>query len=477
MPTLHTTASTPSKTRTLIFGTGNASTGIESECAERGLEIVGYIDNSPGKIGKSRMGKPISHPSIVQQHAFDLVVTASASHEAMKSQLLELGVQEEKIISARPTPSKWFSQEILSYFKHTLGEDAETLRTEKLSFPIEGKETNNIPRPTSESDDNALVERIFKAYCAAKNNLAQAPDCYRPGENWHHFLTTSRPNFYQAIESGDTDTLRSLLNNFARNELSSGILGGEEGFNAFINTSSTTDLVEYFSIWAHSIGDAPIHEVASPPIGNPYGYRVDGHTIIPNSFLNHYRASMLHQLIPLSSEITIAEIGGGFGGLGYSLLQRNDKTKYLNFDLPENLVVSAYYLGSLFPEKRIYLYDGANDIQEKLDDYDIFLLPNFSLAHFDRRTIDIFVNTISFSEMDYASIVEYLRKINEVTKHYFYQENLLHNRMQYKYYPTSTFPELSNFRRIYKSPSRWPFFSVNSHCHVHGEELFINTQK
>lgn len=82
--------------RIAIFGVGRFYQEKKNEIPSR-VEIVVFIDNNPKLQGKIMDGHPIVAPSEVTQFPYDKIILMSISEEAMKSQLLKLGIKREDI--------------------------------------------------------------------------------------------------------------------------------------------------------------------------------------------------------------------------------------------------------------------------------------------------------------------------------------------------------------------------------------------
>jgi len=458
----------------LIFGTGALSVGIESEIAPQHT-ILAFLDNDPKKVGKPRNGIPVLNPEDGIKLPFDHIFTASSFHEEMRSQLTTLGVPENQITQARTSP-EWFNDNTIDFTSYAIAPDTESLITHKHRFTLGPKALNEQPMHITESTHNAIIDRLWDSLQQALNDADSAAPAYRTGKNWKAFLDATRPNFTTALRTNDKTSFAAMLRSFCRNELSSGILGGKEAFDDFSVLDLKAGMHENFKIWSYSIGSAPVQELASPSVGNPYGYLIDGHIVHPNTFLNHSRACMVEKLLSRTPAPVIAEIGGGFGGLAYYIKRKLPSSHYINFDLPENLLISSYYLACSFPEKKIYTYRGSEDLARVIATNEIILLPNFLLPKLADTSIDMFINTISLSEMNFSTIKEYINQIDRTCKKYFYHENLIFNSAGYTYFPVDTFPAMRNFTEISRAPSRWPFFSHASRQHCHSEQLLINNQ-
>jgi|GEM_PF-926066 len=519
----------------LACGTGRGTTDITEICLARGVKILAYVDvdvQSPERVyqGRGRFsfyrvlkrffdafgwlgqtlyrrlsvclgfwgttpshipdgylyperleGKTVIRPSQVTQYEFDYIVIAHLGYEQFRLQFMHMGVPTDKILSLVSNEQKCLRKLGNEKFLVHRGKRIVDGKPQRVyeTFGLEGPATQDIPPLIDEGLQYPLVDRLISSCRLALKDLGKAPSALQPGANWAGFLKQTRRNFLDLMEKHDVHELTRLLNNFLRNPLSTGIFGGEEAFVAFKRTRRAGQLSaikDCYKPWKYTVpGEPNLMEVGLPPIGNPYGYRIGGAMLHPNAFLGHYRANFCAQLVKQQSvRPVIAEIGGGVGLVGYYLLQRGRNLVYIDFDLPENLFVASYFLSMAYPEKRILYY---KDAQSKIDqsvfsNFDIVLMPNFMVQNLDDLSVDLFVNTISFSEMDYENIVEYMRQIERTCKTYFYHENLADFDNSYKNYPSDFFPIPSSFEEIMRAPSRWPFFSLYSTQHMYIEALY-----
>lgn len=125
----------------------------------------------------------------------------------------------------------------------------------------------------------------------------------------------------------------------------------------------------------------------------------------------------------------VLEIGGGFGSLGEILLsdERND-TFYLNVDIAPTCLFSTYYLQSIFGQDNIADY-------KTLTTCDDFSLENLS-SQFQGAVmcpwqlpkvtgeLDLFVNFISFQEMEPDIVENYLGHVSRLNCKYVLLRNL-----------------------------------------------------
>jgi hypothetical protein len=237
-----------------------------------------------------------------------------------------------------------------------------------------------------------------------------------------------RADYVRALDRGDVGTLGALLGNFFRN---SGVAGlwvyryyerleaaRRSDKRAFV-MATLRDL----DIWSDLVG-GDLAQLDAPRIGNPWGYVVDGHLVMPVSPQLHRYAHLASNLLGDVERPVVAEIGGGFGGFAYHLLRGRSCT-YLNFDLPEILLIASYYLLKAFPERRALLYGERSGALTPavVSDYDMLLLPHYALPTLSAESVDLIVNTASLSEMGRQTVAEYLSQVGRICQGYFFHDN------------------------------------------------------
>src|SRR5229473_7794974 len=340
-------------------------------------------------------------------------------------------------------------------------------RTDPLAN-LSALEAGLAPRTAAveERAEKRIVGRILAAYHEAKADQKGVPPAYKPGGEWDHGIKTTRQEYLTALERRDVGDLSRLLRNFFRNSGANGLLT----LGQYAETAAASArrkrwfvhcLLQDYATWKELTGNTNPRSLAVPTIGNAWGYVIDGQLVMSDLCRLNYFA---HQARALLSDVpgvpVVAEIGGGFGGFAYYLLSAARQCRYVAFDLPEILLVQQYYLMSAFPQKTFLLY-GEQQIKfdSALESYDVILLPNFELPKLPDDSVDFFINTESLSEIDYATIEDYIAQIARTCRLYFFHDNS--DRATPKggghiEVPSSRFPiPESAFKRIYKSKSPW----------------------
>lgn len=308
--------------------------------------------------------------------------------------------------------------------------------------------------------ESALVDRIANAYRRTRDAASTVPPIYRPQGAWTGF-TSNFKAYIDAIDSGDMKTLARQLRNFFRND-------GSKGFYtnfAALHSKNRGLIVSFLNRWLHDLDyvrqttGATLDEFYNTlKIGNPWGYYMNDNLILWSAPKHYYVKKKIGALMETLSDPIVVEIGGGFGGLACYIMRDHRRVTYLDFDLPETMIIVSYYLGMAFPDRKILLY-GEGDTSAVGGDcfrkYDIILLPNFLLPRLADDCADLTINISSLSEMDRHTVNEYVSQICSFTKGYFYHLNSNERMVNNKHIevPASEFPvQMSKFKKIYWRP-------------------------
>jgi putative sugar O-methyltransferase len=155
-------------------------------------------------------------------------------------------------------------------------------------------------------------------------------------------------------------------------------------------------------------------------VGDPVGqFTFDGRRC-SRSMLNYLLglAFAKQHLGPLPVR-TVLEIGGGFGTLGEILLaDPRNGTCYLDVDIPPTAVFATWYLGQVLGEHRVLDYGRTQTLPElRIDDLrrdvDAAVLCPWQLPRLSGE-VDLFVNFISFQEMEPAVVQGYLQQVTRL---------------------------------------------------------------
>ncbi len=170
--------------------------------------------------------------------------------------------------------------------------------------------------------------------------------------------------------------------------------------------------------------------VSESNIGTPLEqFRFDKRNF-SRSFFNYLLGlSFMKQHIDTSDIKRVMEIGGGFGTLGEILLS-DDRNEcfYINADIPPVSFVSSYYLKELLGSKNVADYGDLKDYQV-LDIEDLsksFKALNLCSWQIPKLqgSIDLFVNFISFQEMEPDVVQNYCNYVQKLSPKYILLRNI-----------------------------------------------------
>lgn len=455
---------------------------VIDSCGQAGVEIVAILDRNPGKCGVCSLGVETVPPSRLPDLAPDYVLVTCHSFEEVCDQAVAMGYPRERMLNYNKRPQE--SMALLGSPMHVYHESYEVdadggLKVIRHTHEVLGKTVGDVETDVPFERQLEIAARLLKAFNRAREDAAFQPGVYSVGENWGEVLRKSRGPLYEAADRADAEGLARLLSCFFRNSLSDSIVGGEAGFRQFVASAHDTWLQHNLEVWMALVdASASVADAGMPPVGNPYGYVIDGHVINWNSFVNHGRAYRCLKLLADTGRDMLAEIGGGFGGFANNVLKQAPGVTYLDFDLPENLLLASYYMLMAHPNKKVLLYESQDmDMTPAvLGCYDAVMLPNFMLPRMHDASVGLIINTISLSEMDHSTVTEYFKQAARVTTGYFYHENLSCHP-DYKGYPTSVFPETPGLKEIFCGFSPWMGFDAYTKGHSYLERILKRTDR
>lgn len=202
-------------------------------------------------------------------------------------------------------------------------------------------------------------------------------------------------------------------------------------------------LADYRTFMASSIDSPPYTDLISESnIGNPIEQFEFNGRHFSRSFLNYLLGiNFIKKNNDTSGIKTVMEIGGGFGTLCEILLgdKRND-CFYINVDIPPLAFVSGYYLKNVFGDHAIGTYDKTReaktlDIDVLKKEYKALNLCSWQIPKLKGK-IDLFVNFISFQEMEPRIVENYCRHIRRLRPDFILLRNIKEGkRTRDKEYP------------------------------------------
>jgi hypothetical protein len=166
---------------------------------------------------------------------------------------------------------------------------------------------------------------------------------------------------------------------------------------------------------ARTFGAFRPSDLAGPGIANPFGVLVEGTLVEAGAEYRHYCAHKVATLLD-SGPATVAEIGGGFGGMAYYLLRDRPGVRYIDFDVPESLAVTAWYLGTAFPRLSVLLFGEAALGPEAIERADVVLMPLGELPAMREECVDVTYSSHALSDIAPGAAGAYRRDIVHMTR-------------------------------------------------------------
>jgi putative sugar O-methyltransferase len=164
--------------------------------------------------------------------------------------------------------------------------------------------------------------------------------------------------------------------------------------------------------------------VSESKIGNPSEHFCFGERWFSRSFLNYLLGLVfLKQHADITGLGSVLEIGGGYGTLG-EILHQIGGCSYVDVDIPPTAAVASYYLSNLGGNTLI-AYDATRAVEPlsvPTPGQQMVLCP-WQLRRLSGR-IELFVNFISFQEMEPPVVQNYLREVDRLQARYVLLRNL-----------------------------------------------------
>ena len=277
------------------------------------------------------------------------------------------------------------------------------------------------------SDDTEVLERICAAYSRAIATQQQlAPDEYEA--SWRRQRQGPLSTVIRALLERNTVALSRMYRNFYRDPCSSGLLAAPNGMSKAYFSRTIKDIYRHFYLthvlyrldyWRELTEHRfRLQDLAGPGIGNPFGVVIEGTLITVGAEYAHYCAHRVHEVADstASAAATVAEIGGGFGGVAYYLLCTQRPLRYINFDIPESVALCSYYLMKALPALRFLLFGEKALTEEAISHADVVLMPTFELEAIPARSVDITFSSYALSNLSGGAMGEYLKNVVRMTR-------------------------------------------------------------
>lgn len=299
-------------------------------------------------------------------------------------------------------------------------------------FYKEQLDLNNIRLDLSDrhqkTSNPELIKRIAVFFKKMLEDQKKVDAVWKPAGEWKNY-NEEKGFLYTALANNEFEKANEFLGNFWRNKL--GLIVKEYAtFETLLEGSVEkvkpflSSILRNYLIWKDIYGIHTKSLEVIAEVGNPWGCVIDKVLVTPKATRYHHNAMQIKNLLSTCDGKVVGEIGAGYGALCHYIQKESTPITYIDFDLPETLVLAAYHLISAFPDKSVFLYGEGQISDEIIKKYDIVLVPNYTISLFSNKCIDVFFNSFSLSEMMPDANARYIQEISRTTKGYF-----LHNNM------------------------------------------------
>jgi len=170
-----------------------------------------------------------------------------------------------------------------------------------------------------------------------------------------------------------------------------------------------------------------LHNFSECSAGNPLEKFEFDQRVFSRSSLNYLLGlSLLKKHLGTTLPKTVLEIGGGFGTLGEILAQSGiPEIRYIDIDIPPTQFVAEQYLKAALGENAVASYSTTSELEQ----IHITSLPTTSvLCSWQieklQGKVDLFVNFISFQEMEPAVVNNYLANVKRLDSDWILLRNM-----------------------------------------------------
>lgn len=273
------------------------------------------------------------------------------------------------------------------------------------------------------SSDSEILERVCAAYRRAVERERSAPEVYRATAWWQQIRMAALGPLTRALAAGDITSLRRMYRNFFRDPCSTGLIGVPFSMSGAYFQGRIKNLhrryflgdalyaIDYWQ--SQTAGRFSLRDLAAPLIGNPYGVVFEGVLVRAGAAFQHYSAWRVAECLG-SSRAAVVEVGGGFGGMAYYLLRDRSEITYLDFDVPESLALTAYYLMTAFPHLRFLLYGEAAVSSQSLSRADVALMPLCEMESLSAGSAGVVFSSHAISDISHTAMNIYLETIARI---------------------------------------------------------------
>lgn len=186
---------------------------------------------------------------------------------------------------------------------------------------------------------------------------------------------------------------------------------------------------------------------------------------LANSVLEYH--AVRNYIVPCGDQMTVCELGAGYGRTAYLFLQARPRTRYVIIDIPPALAIAQRYLSAVLPQRRVFGFRPFSQFQDVRDEFEAsdlaFLLPH-QAAMLPTKSVDLFISVSSLQEMRPDQIAMYFSLIDRLTRGLFYMKQWITSQNPHDHLTIrqEDYPISPNWRLLFvrQAPVQGRFFEA-----------------
>lgn len=251
-----------------------------------------------------------------------------------------------------------------------------------------------------------MVEAVNTSYLRYKRNQADLNDSFtKQKENdFHSYSALWSSLFKERQDAGSFNEMIVFLNDD---------LNATTGINSRISPEKLDLFNRYYEhfLLKSFVEENPLSLVGCPTVTEFRGVAANT-TYLTNLRLFKDILDILGREGLATRGLRVLEIGAGYGGVATLCLQSGLAASYTIIDLPENLMLSNYYLTEQFPSFAARVLDSESSDVRLEENHLNFITPG-NIEALSACRFDLVINTDSLGEMPSTAAKAYVRWISE----------------------------------------------------------------
>lgn len=163
----------------------------------------------------------------------------------------------------------------------------------------------------------------------------------------------------------------------------------------------------------------------------------------------------------INDNVTVLDLGGGWGRIGHVLCSLNPNATYIDADLPEIILIAEEYLPKTLSDRKVLTVTDHKEMilnKETLSDKALHFIGSQQLAKLEGKCIDVVINVASMQEMNKQTIDAYFKIIDKHSR-YFYTSQADHKTRFNTGCALNEWPIESTWKLIHdEKPFQYPDF-------------------